>query len=182
MSNRLCPPLAALLGLTVHASLALAEQPPPHHPCASVADNAARLACYDEAFGRPADAGTSATAASAAAAANAPRSGVATAAVVDPAVKAREEFGLSQPDKRALAASQGAPAPDSVTGKVASVAHRLAGEAVVTLESGQVWVEVESYSGVVVQPGDVVTIRKAALGSYMLVTPKHVATRVRRLK
>jgi hypothetical protein len=185
MSNRLVPPLAALLGLAVHASLALAEPRPARHPCAAVADNAARLACYDEAFGRPAGAAASATAAStptAPTAANAPVAAVTTGVAVDPAGNAREEFGLNQADKRALAASQGTPAPDSMTGKVVNVAHRATGESVVTLEGGQVWIEVDSYTSVAIRPGDVVTIRKAALGSYMLVTPKHVATRVRRLK
>jgi len=33
-----------------------------------------------------------------------------------------------------------------------------------------------------VKPGDTVTIKKAALGSYLLVAPNRVATRVRRLR
>jgi hypothetical protein len=140
------------------------------HPCASIVDDAARLACYDQAFGRPVGAGSAKAAAPAAAVA------------VDPAVKAREDFGLSEPQKRASEPSQSA-APTSVTGKVVELTRRaVTGEATVTLDNGQVWTELQAFSGVVLRKGDVVTIRSASLGSFLLVTPRNVATRVRRLK
>ncbi len=172
MSHRLFWPTTALLGLSMVASLALAGSPGGRHPCASLADNTARLACYDDAFGRPAEA-TSA----------APAPAAAAPAAVAPEAKARQDFGLSEHDKRARAEKQGTPTePDSLSGKVASVGHRPTGELVVTLEDGQVWVEVGPSGGVVVKAGELVTIRRASLGSYMLVTPTHVGTRVRRVK
>ncbi|NJD32642.1 MAG: hypothetical protein FIB04_12245 [Gammaproteobacteria bacterium] len=99
------------------------------------------------------------------------------------AEKARREFGLSEAGKRALEPAKTAEAhPDSISGKVASVGRRAGGEAVVTLEDGQVWAEIQANPLLVVKPGEVVTIRKASLGSYMLVSAKRVATHVRRIK
>jgi hypothetical protein len=190
--------LAALLALAVlpPTLVKAADSTSPGHPCASVVDNLERLACYDRAFGRPVGAAPATSASMAttapapatpttmAAAATAPAAPAPTAAVpaVDPAVKAREEFGLNQTHKRAIAASEGTPAPDSITKTVASVTRTPAGESVVHLDGGQVWMEVAAYTGVSIKPGDVVTIRKASLGSFMLVTPRHAATRVRRLE
>jgi hypothetical protein len=168
MDNRFLRSAAAGLGLSLVAGSALAQQQPASHPCASVQDDAARLACYDAAFGHPAGPGKPQAAAPAAAGA------------LEPTVNAREEFGLSEIERRARNPSQGA--QDSITGKVTNVAHRATGELIVTLEDGQVWVEVLAYTGVLLRAGDTVTIRRAALGSYLLVTPKNVATRVRRVK
>jgi hypothetical protein len=195
MSNRSYPPLAVVLGLGVHASLSLAQpQPPARHPCVAITDDAARLACYDQEFGRPGSVSPAPIAVAAAAAPAAPSTHTASTATgagatavgvaaVDSTATAREEFGLSEADKQARAASQGAPpAPDHIEGKVTSVTRRANGELVVTLEGGQVWVELETNTGATLKPGDTVTIRKAALGSFMLVTPKHIATHVRRLK
>ena len=50
------------------------------------------------------------------------------------------------------------------------------------LMSGQVWVQSESVTQVALKVGDVVTIRKASLGSHMLVAPNRAAMRVRRIR
>jgi hypothetical protein len=172
MTHRFVPPVAAGLGLSLVVCCAHAGPQTAQHPCAPIVDDAARLACYDQAFGRPVSAG------SAKAAAPAP------AVAVDPAVKAREDFGLSEAQKRASEPSQRAPvAPTGVTGKVVELTRSaVTGKATVTLDNGQVWTELEAFSGVVLRKGDVVTIRTASLGSFLLVTPRNVATRVRRLK
>jgi hypothetical protein len=145
------------------------------HACASIADDAARLACYDRAFGRPAGKSpqTEGTAAPA----------LATAAAAPSPEKDRREFGLSKADTHTLEAKAAAARePESIAATVASVRRRGTGEQVFVLDDGQVWMEVEAYATTRVRAGDAVTIRKAALGSYMLVTPKKVATHVRRLK
>jgi hypothetical protein len=172
MAHRFVTPVAAGVGLSFVACFAHAGPQAPPHPCATIVDDSARLACYDEAFGRPAGAGSAKPAVPAAAAA------------VDPSAKAREDFGLSEAAKEAREPSQDRPVvPTSVTGKVVELTRSaVTGEATVTLDNGQVWTEVEAYSGVVLRKGDVVTIRKASLGSFLLVTPRNVATRVRRLK
>jgi len=176
MEQILCrAPLVA--GLVLLAGLAAAGEAGGAHDCAKIPDDSARLACYDAAFGKPASAPRSgAVQASAAAAA-------ATTTVTpasDPA-KARQEFGLSETDKRALDPAK-ADEPSSISATVAGVKKRPTGEWVVTLQDGQVWVQSESYTKAIVKAGDVVTIRKASLGSYVLVSANRVAMRVRRIK
>jgi hypothetical protein len=154
--------------------------------CAGVSDDSARLACYDRIFRKPdPPTGANSAAAPGPAAASA-RTGVAgtssaatTAAVSTP----QDDFGLSEAAKRArdpeTAKEQ---MPESLTGKVASVGRRPTGELVVTLENGQVWAQIQTDTKARVNAGDTVTIKKAALGSYLLVTPGKLATRVRRVK
>jgi hypothetical protein len=93
------------------------------------------------------------------------------------------EFGLSESQKRAQNPERAKDvAPDSITGNVAEVGRQPTGGLVVTLENGQVWAQSESLTKARVAPGDEVTIRKATLGSYMLVAPNKVSMRVRRVR
>ena len=132
------------------------------HRCASVTDDAARLACYDAAFGKPAK--------------------IASASPDDDGATAREEFGLSEPEKRARR-QEPADRTSSITGEIARLDHRPTGELVVSLADGPVWAQIESDdSRARVKVGDPVTIRKATLGSYLLVGPDRIAVRVRRVK
>jgi len=169
--------------------------------CVAVNDDAARLACYDRAFGRKAaGSSTAATATAAAAAAGTAATGAAAAAPKSPAVASPTapraapapaapkdpvaEFGLTEASKQArdpAKAAEAAAAPTSVTGKVISVRFRKYGEFVVTLDNGQVWEQNEPMSSAVVRVGDTVTVKKAVLGSYTLVTAARVATKVRRV-
>ena len=139
------------------------------HPCAAVPDDPARLACYDAAFGHPA----------------AMPAGIALPAVsaADAAAQARRDFGLSEADKRALDPERVGPTqPQSISGKVATVRKRPTGEWVTTLESGQVWEQAESETKAVIRIGDEVTVRKAALGSFVLISANRIPMRVRRIK
>jgi hypothetical protein len=53
----------------------------------------------------------------------------------------------------------------------------------VKLENDQVWEQAEIVTTKArLKPGDVVTIRKAALGSYTLLTPSRMVIRVRRVR
>jgi hypothetical protein len=164
--------------------------------CVSVTEDAARLACYDRAFGRGAGnkptaaAGAEATgAAVTGAAASPPRTAVTQTPAATPATPAAPkdpvaEFGLTEAAKQAkdpVKAAEAAAAPTSVTGKVISVRFRKFGEFVVTLDNGQVWEQIEPMASAVVRVGDTVTVRKAVLGSYTLVTVARVATKVRRV-
>ncbi|HET7204927.1 MAG TPA: hypothetical protein VFI92_16320 [Steroidobacteraceae bacterium] len=145
------------------------------HRCASIANDQARLDCYDAAFGRPA--------ASSAAGMTAPASGVAASATPAPTAtaKSREEFGLSEVDKRARNPQQDVE-PASITAQVAKLGRRPTGETIVSLADGQVWTQIESENRSRVKVGDTVTIRKGTLGSYLLVGPDGIAVRVRRVK
>lgn len=138
------------------------------HRCAAVVGDAARLACYDQAFGGP----DSNVAPSVAA--------VPSAAV---ATQAREEFGLSEAAKRARDPEKARETmPESISAVVAKVVRRPTGESIVTLENAQVWEQAEPGTTVLLKAGDSVTIRRAALGSYVLVTPSRAAVRVRRVR
>jgi hypothetical protein len=93
------------------------------------------------------------------------------------------DFGLTEAAKRAREPEQSREQlPESITGTVASVGRRPAGELIVTLESGQVWTQLQVDARARIAVGDTVTIKRAALGSYLLVTAGRYATRVRRVK
>lgn len=163
-----------LLVLAATSTLAAAAGTETPQQCARVGDDASRLACYDRIFrGSGATAEATSTAGAAAA-------GAATGAV---AASTKDDFGLTEAAKRARDPEKAkVEMPDSVTDKVASVGHKLTGEMVVTLANGQVWVQIESDSRAKVGVGQTVTIRKASLGSYLMVGPDKIATRVRRTK
>lgn len=189
--------LAACLCLCGVTGVAAAAGDP--KSCASINDDAARLACYDAAVGRSPRPATAAPAAAPAAVAKpVQRSATATATAPvapapaqAPAAAAAEsakdpvaEFGLSDTAKAArdpAKAAQAAAAPQSVTAKVISVRWRKYGEFVVTLDNGQVWEQTEPMPSAIVKVGDTVTIKKALFGSFTLVTAGRIGTKVRRL-
>ncbi len=165
-------PFRALLPLAVFSFPLSATSAESAQQCAGVSDDRARLACYDGIFGKPAavpaETGVSSTPAAATAAA---------------ASSAQAEFGLSDTAKRARDPEKAEELiPQSITEKVASVGRRPTGELVVTLDNGQVWAQIETTTMARISAGDTVTIRKAALGSYQLVSPNKVTVRVRRVK
>lgn len=144
--------------------------------CARIDDAAARLACYDSIYRSTAAIGAPGAAAGAAAT----TAGVAAAGAAN---NPQADFGLSEAAKRALDPEKAkVEMPESVTDKVTSVRHKPTGELVVTLANGQVWLQIDSDSRAKVGVGQTVTIKKASLGSYLLVGPDKVATRVRRIK
>jgi hypothetical protein len=204
--------LGACLVAGVCTMSALASSGSDGASCVAVNDDAARLACYDRAFGRKAASSTAAAAtgkaagsstaatATAAAAAGTAATGAVAAApksatVASPAAARAApapaapkdpvaEFGLTEAAKQAkdpVKAAEAAAAPTSVTGKVISVRFRKYGEFVVTLDNGQVWEQNEPMSSAIVRVGDTVTVKKAVLGSYTLVTAARVATKVHRV-
>jgi hypothetical protein len=134
--------------------------------CAAEKDDARRLACFDAAVGQ----------AQAAPGKTAP-------AVVAAPLSQEEKFGLRGELKQEKA--QKVPELqelEQLQAQVTSVASKLHGELVVTLENGQVWAEIQTNSGARVKAGDRVTIKPGALGSFLLVTPNGRSTKVTRIR
>lgn len=163
--------LASLAPLVAGAE---SDATPAAAQCVSIEDSAARLACYDRAFGRSSETG---------AAAPAIAEGTAAAVSTD-AARAVDEFGLSDAAKRKRDPEKAKETmPESISSTVTRVAFRPTGEVVVTLENEQVWEQAEIVTTKPrVKVGDAVTIRKAALGSYTLLTPGRTVIRVRRVR
>jgi hypothetical protein len=129
------------------------------HQCAHVRNDTDRLACYDQAFGKP----------------------PASAPATSPAPN--EQFGFTEKEMvRNTGQSTASAAPDSVTAAIKSLDRRRDGKFVVTLDNTQVWAQSEINSQADVQVGDAITVRRGALGSYLLVTKAGIGTRVKRVK
>ena len=124
------------------------------HPCANVRDDADRLACYDQAFGKPAE----------------------------PVAAPMAQFGYTEQEAKRQAGKSESEGPDSITAAVTSLDRKRDGKFVVTLDNAQVWSQSEFNSQADVAVGDSVTVRRGAFGSYLLVTKAGVGTRVRRVK
>lgn len=150
--------------------------------CATIDDDAQRLGCYDRLAGRavqssPSLGPSSQSAAPGVPAAAAVGGGVAArpAVVADPVA----DFGLSD-----LAIKQRAPDEwvGSISGRVTTVSILGNDRYVITLENGQVWEQTERNPRAILSPGDSVTIKRAALGSFKLNGPRSVYWRVQRVK
>jgi hypothetical protein len=150
---------AQLLALIfVSASAAAGDIVGGLHGCATESNDSKRLACYDKL-----------------AAENATQ---AEAAPAVSAVEAERKFGdvpsRLQPDQ---------PRPlTQITSEVVKVEPRQNDRWAVTLENAQVWEQNESTTHVTLHPGDVVTIKKGAMGAHLLIGPSKVATYVRRIR
>lgn len=188
--------VALLLALPVHAA-----EP---QRCATIVEDTARLACYDAVYGAPAPAPTRAATATAAPSQDAPVGTTATstappptpvaagavaagavaagtAAAAGPATP-EDQFGLTPAQVRKKPEPAPEPAaPESIESVLKELTKRRTGELIYTLENGQRWVQVEADSAGKLAPGASVTIRKASMGSYKLVSGD-VATRVRRIQ
>jgi hypothetical protein len=197
------------LVILVLPSLACAAQPaataasPPLAACADITDSAARLACYDRLAGRgaapagprapavpPQPGGAQAAAATvptavapvpttAPAPAAAPGSIAATAptsrGAAAPAPSSPQSFGLYGAEH---------PRPPPVTpaleARIAALGKSAGDHMTVTLDGGALW-ELLDDSDPLLAVGDTVTIKRAALGSYLMSTPTKRTHRVRRL-
>lgn len=143
--------------------------------CAAIDDPVARLACFDAAFPRPSQPSAPKPAAAAVAAEK-------PAVVPDKPASEAKEFGLSNKQRSALEAKPSEPVVAVTTAGVKTVRKLPSGYLLIGLDNDQVWQQTEIDSLVLVQPGDQVSIRQASMGSFLLVTPSHYSTRVRRIQ
>jgi len=154
--------------------------------CAAVSAASERLACYDAladkaaqhatptAASKPAPPHTSAAASAPTGGASASAPAAAAAAIVPPAPSDDpSRFGLPPPPTVV-------PGPSQIEARVTRVNADSQGNVTLTLDNGQVWSVQQGNQWL--QSGDNVTIRQAALGSYLLTTPSRHSYRVRRLQ
>ena len=186
--------LAVQLGTT--PALAAATEAPGTEldHCVAIASSEARLACYDKLAGRSADGtGTRAmpaptpaasrapareippAAGPSAVATTAPAPSIAATAEPDPAVAA-QNFGLSSAQLRS--APHG---PQSIEARITQVGVDRGLRSYAVLDNGQTWLSTDG--SMELDSGENVIIKRAALGSFMLVstTSKH-SYHVRRIR
>lgn len=134
--------------------------------CRKLTDNVARLACFDEA---------------AAAMDQAEAKGDIVVVDREQARKVRRQaFGFSLPSLSLFERGEKPEEIATMEGKIVA-ARQVGGKWVIRLEDGATWAQIDSNEVPSdPKPGDTVTIRRAAMGSYMLSLGHHVAFRARR--
>lgn len=135
--------------------------------CRKIADNTQRLACFDQA---------------AAAMDQAEAKGDIVVVDREQARKVRRQaFGFSLPSISLFERGEKPEEISTMQGKIAAARQNSAGKWVIRLDDGATWVQVDT-NEVPNDPkaGDTVTIRRAALGSYILSLGHHIAFRAHR--
>jgi hypothetical protein len=148
-------------------SLGAQTLPPALRSCAKIADDTARLACFDHEVAR--DSVTD------------PPGKEPTPASLSP----EEKLGLSERRVQRLE-STGTAQPQEISKLQAHIVRTSSGRDgrdVFELDNGQTWQQTEAQLSFTARPGDTVTITKGALGSFWLTkSPSQQAARVKRLR
>jgi hypothetical protein len=144
--------------------------------CAAIAAADSRLSCYDALAHRLPDR----TASTVPKVTPAPASAAGAVAPVSPATVASiaadpNNFGLS-----AVQTHTADLGPKSIAAHISIVSSDQSGRTNVVLDSGQTWTVMEPDG--FLNSGDAITIKRAALGSFLMMTPSNHSYRVRRLK
>lgn len=174
----LFPLVLAAFALTRSAVAAPAVDAGALAHCAAISGADERLACYDSlARARPSPPAAAATApspakatphaapASHSAAATAAPAAAATGAAAATAEPAAKSFGLTQ---HVAPAEQG---PDRIQAQATRVDIDRLGTVRLSLDNGQVWTF--NAPEALIRVGDTITIKRGALGSFLLTTPEH---------
>lgn len=175
--------LALLLGalqLTVGAAAASTVSSAELVRCAAITGANERLACYDTLAHRvmpaaaPAASATSTAAPAASAATGAPTSASTAAAAKGGAASKEQEFGLTKHQETAP------DQPDLINGVVTQLTGDRQGNLYVRLDNAQTWTF--NAQDTLLRVGDKVTIKRAALGSYLMILPDHHSYRAKRVQ
>jgi hypothetical protein len=187
--------MALLLSMALPAWAAGAASGDDLARCAGITAPDARLACYDSLAQRlgirapvavtaptePAAPGAGSPHSPPPARANAPASAPASAAAsASPSASTSWEadpqnFGLTS--KQLRGAPQG---PKAIQARIATVSADRIGHGYVVLDNGQTWTMTDADGRLA--PGDPISINRAALGSYLMVTASKHSYRVRRIE
>jgi hypothetical protein len=150
--------------------------------CAAIAGRDERLGCFDalasqqHPISTPAAAVPATVAATAAVpVAAAPAERVRSVPAVPAESERPEDFGLD-PAQRGQTEHR----LSSIIARVSGFSHSKQGKIQADLDNGQAW-ELDE-ADPLLAPGDAVTIRRATLGSYLLITPSKRSHRVRRTR
>jgi hypothetical protein len=158
--------------------------------CAAVASPEPRLACYDALAHRAADKTASAAApairpgaSSGAVVGNEAAATAPTAAAPTTAAPTAAEASAADPRNFGLTAVQQHTAdvgPKSIAARISIVSSDQNGRVYIVLDSGQTWTVLDNDGRLAA--GDAVTIKRAALASFLMMTPSNHSYRVRRVK
>jgi hypothetical protein len=188
--------IAALFGASLTAGAAGPPTVGEMAHCAAIAVPDTRLACYDALAGRPPERsalGAAAAAPNAPAAANAPAAPTAPVARAAPSAPSAPSapaapasaandvanFGFTQGQVQVHTGPVG---PTSIQARISKVTADQLGRTYLILDNGQMWTstDAEVRDDVHMGPGDSVTIKKGALGSFLMVTASRRTYHVRR--
>ncbi len=135
------------------------------HPCTEIARDSSRLACYDQAFGKPS-------------------AELTAAELAAETAKAETEFGFSAKEAATRDPERLEPVViEGLESTVAKVSATKPGRPqVVTLANGQVWALTEGSVRGHLSVGDEISIRKGAFSTHRLITPGGAGLRAKRLR
>lgn len=173
---------AGLLFLAASATAAGAET---LASCARIDAADARLACYDALAHRPADATgkPSVAAADKPSVAAAPATATAAPAPATTTPVSAAAIAAQDPNNFGLSLAQqhvGSAGPTSIKARIAAINPGPNGLTYLVLDSGQTWTVGENDGWL--STGDAVTIKRAALGSFLLTAPSNHSYHVRRVQ
>lgn len=136
--------------------------------CAQITDDKERLACFDREFALQKN--------------RKQTGGPAPASPPAPRLSPEQAMGLTPGKILQLERSPSGTDFKELTARIQGVSSNPSGRAVITLDNGQVWQQVEPDSRFAVRPGDTVRITKGVLGSFFMSVSAnaHMNTRVSR--
>ena len=152
--------------------------------CASEQDDARRLSCYDREFRRTSAAlGAPAHAAPGVAAPGVAATGATTSGAAVPGLAGPAQPVPSGGQSASLSAgSSNQPAEiNKLTGRVVAISRKPQGQAIITLDNGQVWEQTDADGQAIPKSGDQISIQRGMLGGFYLLSPA-AAFRVQQVK
>ena len=164
-------PKILLISLLCSATCSAADTDPNAlQRCAAIASDATRLQCYDTLAGRPMTAPADLASTN-----HTLPTGTAASTTTPAATEPASSFGLS-----ATQLNVAKPTTDAIQGRIINLAESATQQLLVTLDNGQVWQLTGEDARVNV--GEQVMIRRASLGSFLLITKLKFVYRAHRIK